>query len=103
MENKDIRDNKILKGYNKFRKFATGNSLDDLAYNDKKFSIISSIKEKLHLYIIGLIICIFVNWKLTIALLFTLAFAFYFEKFILTAKKAAQDAENEIKQEREIE
>lgn len=101
MENKDVRDNKILKGYNKFRKFATGNSLDDLAFNDKKFSIVSSIKEKLHLYIIGLIICIFINWKLTIALLGTLVFAFYFEKFILAAKKASQEAEEEVQRERE--
>ena len=98
-ENKEVQEigsvQKFFNGYNKFRKFATGNSLDDLT-DGKKFSIIDSIKDKLIYYIIGFILYLFINWKLTVAMILTIVFAIYFEKFIKTAKSAANEAENEI-------
>lgn len=93
-ENKNF-GNKIINGYSKFRKLTTGNSLEDLK-NKNSFSFIESIKEKFYYYILGLIVGLIINWKLTIALVLTICFAIFLENFVKIAKKAAIDAEKEI-------
>ncbi len=86
-------------GYNKIRKFATGNSLHDLTEN-KEFSVMKAIKEKLWLYVFVVVVCLFVSWKLTIAIVATIIFASLFKTMVSSAKIAALEAEEEVLKEK---
>lgn len=86
--------NKFFYGYNKFRKFATGNSLEDLV-KPNNFSLIETIKKKWIFYLLGFILFIFINWKLTFALIGIILFSIFFNSFIKKAKEVAKEVENE--------
>lgn len=98
MDNKNI--DKVVSGYNKFRKFTTGNSLEDLTAPKKP--LIELVKDKLMYYIIGFIVLLFINWKITVAIIVTIIFAMYFEKFMRVAKNIKNEVEEEVKNKRDL-
>lgn len=87
--------NKYINYYGKFRKLITGNSIEDI--HNPKESVFEMIKRKKIFFAIVISLLLFVNWKMVIAIIGTICFGIFLNKFINNAKKTLREVENENK------